>query len=77
MSLQVDVPKSYAGVDFINITAAEIKDASGSFKAPCAQVNDITRTGAGGGGGSARENNVLPEMISCTTQGVTCVKLRY
>ena len=69
-NFQLDVPKSYNGVDVVNITRAEVKESSGAYRASCDVLEVVTRNEA-----VASEGSPYPSLFSCTTLGVSCVKI--
>ena len=69
-NFQLDVPKSYNGVEIVNITRAEVKESSGAYRASCDVLEGATRNE-----GVASEGATYPSLFSCTTLGVSCVKI--
>ena len=69
-NFQLDVPKSYNGVEVVNITRAEVKESSGAYRASCDVLEVLSRNE-----GVAVEGSHYPSLFSCTTLGVSCVKI--
>ena len=76
LHFQLDVPKRYNGVEIVNITRAEVKESSGAYRARCDVLEGVSRTStAVGDEVSASERSSYPSLFSCTTLGVSCVKI--